>query len=420
MVVELIYDGATQSTKVQRKASSDPNIPVLSNSGAPVGLDEINYLWSARDELASIADSVITAQRTYDTSASNGRVIYTSFDGLNRSDFPQKTLANPSNFLDHLDVSDLAKAQALVNFIRGKEGITGLRNRTVDHDNDSLTPDIAWRLGDIMHSTPVAVGIPGEGYAVDYRDETYSAFVSQYRNRRNVVYVGANDGMLHAFNAGFWDYSTKTMSEDNSHVPGAGAVTSHPLGAELWAYVPRAALPHLKWLKDPNYPHTFYVDGEPLVFDANIFTPSAKHPYGWGTVLVVGIRFGGADYQVNLGGTPTDLYSSYSIFDITNPEVPPTLIAEISYSYLQFTINKPTVFKKRIRGAGSSFTSPTSNDWYLAFGSGPTDIDTATTTSSSNAHLFIYELVLSSPSVIPNKVSLSVSGGYVGEIAAVD
>src|SRR5690606_26613456 len=104
-------------------------------------------------------------------------------------------------------------------------------------------------------------------------DQTYAAFVQRYRNRRLVTYVGGNDGMLHAFNGGFYNYSSDAPGYLVRPV-GDTSVKAHALGAELWAYVPYNLLPHLKWLKDPNYSHVYYVDSKVHVFDVNIFSGS--------------------------------------------------------------------------------------------------------------------------------------------------
>src|SRR4030095_12001516 len=71
-----------------------------------------------------------------------------------------------------------------------------------------------WKLGDIISSTPVVVGAPRERYDVLYGDTTYGAFFKRYKDRRQVAYVGANDGMLHAFNAGFYTPGDDTSTSD--------------------------------------------------------------------------------------------------------------------------------------------------------------------------------------------------------------
>src|SRR3989454_12441414 len=124
------------------------------------------------------------------------------------------------------------------------------------------------------------------------------AFSQQSRTRRQVAYMGANDGMLHAFNVGFYHrgdeaattlevehgWSTRTAT-DNSSGP--------LLGQELWGFIPYQLLPHLQWLARADYTHVYYVDLKPKVTDARIFTPDADHPNGWGTVLIGGVPGGG-------------------------------------------------------------------------------------------------------------------------------
>jgi len=141
-----------------------------------------------------------------------------------------------------LGLNDLDKSNSenIVNFIRGEE-IPGMRSRMVEFDDDG--PKM-WRLGDIVSSSPTIVGAPSlnERYDLIYGDNSYEEFYEEYQNRRHVVYTGANDGMLHAFNAGFFDEETGSYSEISTGKP------SHPFGAELWSYVPYNLLPHLKWL----------------------------------------------------------------------------------------------------------------------------------------------------------------------------
>src|SRR5207247_9874058 len=90
---------------------------------------------------------------------------------------------------------------------RCESGEDGLRGRSVTarspHDVTSSAVQV-WKLGDIVDSTPTVVGSPKERFDVIYGDTTYSTFITQYKTRRQVAYVGANDGMLHAFNAGFF------------------------------------------------------------------------------------------------------------------------------------------------------------------------------------------------------------------------
>ena len=88
----------------------------------------------------------------------------------------------------------------------------GMRARQValDSNNDGVKDTATtWRLGDVIHSTPIPVSRPSEAYHLVYRDTTYAQFVNQYKNRRQVIYFGGNDGMVHAVNGGFYDSTNK-------------------------------------------------------------------------------------------------------------------------------------------------------------------------------------------------------------------
>jgi type IV pilus assembly protein PilY1 len=193
-------------------------------------------------------------------------------------------------------LATLAKRQ--VDFIRGADVGNATVCGVADHARSRVRGGVPWRLGDIVHSGPAVVGRPAENYHLVYGDRTYEAFARKYADRRQVVYSGANDGMLHAFNAGFaaGQRAAFDASSDDRVL--------FPLGMELWAYVPYNLLPHLRWLMRPDYGeklHVPYMDLEPRVFDVRIFfgpdgmTPQDDaHPDGWGTILVAGRRLGGA------------------------------------------------------------------------------------------------------------------------------
>lgn len=254
-----------------------------------------------------------------------------------------------------------------------------------------------WRLGDIAYSTPTAVGAPAEGYHLLYKDTSYQEFYSKYQKRRNVVYAGANDGMLHAFNGGFYDSYHKQFCREmatgydpldeltTNDTPCATTTSQPELGAELWAYVPYNLLPHLYWLTETTYSHIYYVDQKPRIFDARIFTSDTTHVNGWGTIMVVGMRFGGANITTDLDKTvstddatnPT-MKSAFLIFDITNPEDKPRLLGEISMPNMGFSTSYPTMVVMRDGDHDGAFEDYVSaapetgeNRWFLAFGSGP-------------------------------------------------
>jgi type IV pilus assembly protein PilY1 len=158
-------------------------------------------------------------------------------------------------------------------------------------------------LGAIIRSQAVYVAYPADGYRNNWpkladgtaapettatttptagtANVSYEQFSSDQSARKPVVYVAANDGMLHAFDA-----SQKT--------DGSNTTTS---GAELWAYVPRSAytnLGNLTLKKGFSFAPT--VDATPVtrdVFFATALSTPATTSGGWHTILVAGLGQGG-------------------------------------------------------------------------------------------------------------------------------
>ncbi|MDT8427359.1 MAG: PilC/PilY family type IV pilus protein [Pseudomonadales bacterium] len=125
-------------------------------------------------------------------------------------------------------------------------------------------------LGDIVNSDPRFVGIPSFRYPETIAPKSYAQFREHFANRQKMVYVGANDGMLHGF------------AEND--------------GRELLAYVPNAVYRNLAELSQPTYVHNFFVDGGPNIVDA--YLPGKTDSIsggvgGWKSVLVSGLSGGG-------------------------------------------------------------------------------------------------------------------------------
>ncbi|PTU33248.1 pilus assembly protein [Stenotrophobium rhamnosiphilum] len=368
-------------------------------------LADLHTLWDAGKRLSDLSD--VTTQRNYSAKADTGRHIFTYLDlnGDGAADSDEVKDFAPKNFgagsFGILNVPDAVSANALVNYVRGDESNNtklGMRNRTLDYNNDGATE--VMRLGDIVNSSPTEVGTPAEAFDLLYNDKSYGKFRSKYSQRRNMVYVGANDGMIHAFNAGF--YNSQTQSYE---LQGSKSETQHPLGSEIWAYIPYNLLPHLYWLQSKNYDHVWYMDAKPRVFDARIFSDDETHPGGWGTVMAIGMRFGGAPISLNVranakgfsnftskGAPITALTqrSAYVLMDITDPEQQPTLIAELTdpTDNMGFTTSYPTVAAFRSNGSED-------DQWYLIFGSGPepsTSKNSFTATTKRSAKLYVYDL----------------------------
>lgn len=425
-VVEIYFDEDDRVTRF-RRFTGDP-AGGISVDDLPI--DDLNTLWNAREQLSSLTNNEALTQRTYTTSAAEGRHIITFLD-YDRDGIPDANEVQPfvpGTFVSNsttgnfgiLNVQTTADAARVVNFVRGGEvaANSGLRQRELNYDGSPDGSQEVQRLGDIVQSTPTVVGTPAEAFDLLYSDQTYAQFRDRYRNRRNVVYVGANDGLLHAFNGGFFNAETTSFRT----TPLTGTATAHPLGSELWAYAPYNLLPHLTWLTDSDYPHVWYVDGKPRAFDARIFPDDATHPNGWGTVLVVGMRLGGApitlsrpssatsgrpsmttnQYRDSLSrhgavGTSTAINnftlttrSAFIVLDVTNPEVPPTLLAEISSPNLRFTTSFPTAVS--VGRTENNPGTPPVNDWYLVFGSGPAENTLTGAPPTAAAGLFLWNL----------------------------
>lgn len=185
-------------------------------------------------------------------------------------------MSNPS--LDALNVSDTGANR--LNFLRGQAGINGFRNRLITE------------LGDVVNSAPAYVGEPAFNYPDNLEAASYYAFRAAHASRTPMIYVGANDGMLHAFDASYtWVDNDPAVDSDgdgnftNDHDATANTATS---GKEALAYVPGKIYSKLAQLTRPAYDtnHRFFVDGSPTVVDT--FYSSA-----WHTTLVASLGAGG-------------------------------------------------------------------------------------------------------------------------------
>ncbi|MDR1648075.1 MAG: hypothetical protein LBR88_08600 [Zoogloeaceae bacterium] len=168
-------------------------------------------------------------------------------------------------------------------------------------------------LGDIVNSAPLFVGSDDFGFAnafglspdmrTKYRQRKRS---SAFLTRPEVLYVGANDGMLHAFAAQanvtlppepneIYNYKDGTPDSSDATVglPAGSRDSANDFtedgGKEYFAYVPGSLLDRLRDLSSPAYSHQYYVDGTPTVSDAWIGNK-------WNTVLVGSTGAGGSAY----------------------------------------------------------------------------------------------------------------------------
>ena len=206
----------------------------------------------------------------------------------------------------------------LVNYIKGD------RSKEGASDTDYRTRDT--RLGDIVNSTLVYVGAPKLNWpnydstaTAKFGSSTknYSAFKSgSAASRKPMLYVGANDGMLHGFNAD--DSDAKVGEEAVAFIPSSVTSTEDKAG--------------LHYLAMSDYAHKFYVDATPVVSD--VYINSA-----WRTVLVGGLRSGGRGLFALDITNPTNFAASaakaesFVLWEFNNSND-----ADFGYSY-----SKPTI-----------------------------------------------------------------------------
>lgn len=228
----------------------------------------------------------------------NFRDIYTSeMDGSGGVDFDTGLSGPHKSLVD----SDVSRANKIIRYVRG-EDITGFRDR------DNI-------LGDIVNSRPVFVGQSNEGWANLSAGQgggsSYFSFVESKESKTDAVYLGANDGMLHAFNA------------DN--------------GDELFGFVPRAVFSKLGELTKDPYAHQFFVDGQQVVRDA--------HDGSWKRVLVGTLGAGGRGVY------------AIDVTDANNPEILWEMNSDDDDD-IGFTFGEPII------------TRLGDNDWVAIFGNG--------------------------------------------------
>lgn len=373
---------------------ADSTTPTVGNQE----LRDIKSIWEAGKKLAltpSTSRNIVTW-----VDLNNDKVV----DANEQMAF---TTANSTTLSPYLraTATGVNTADNIINFIRG-DAIAGMRFRTMDVQSGPSSVQAVWKYGDPIHSPPTLVGIPQSNFHLAYGDSSYLNFYRTYRNRRQVIYVGANDGMLHAFNGGYYhsgdDPSTTTKIENGWFTKNPADNSTGPdLGAELFAYVPYELLPQLRFLTEAQYSHVYYVDLKPKVYDVRIFTPDADHPDGWGTILVGGFRLGGSCGQcqvgagappltVNINGTNQTFYSAFFVLDITNPEVTPKLLISFSDAGLGLTTSAPAL--ARVNPSSDATTDGTNAKWYLLFGSGPNGYNADLSVGNQTAKLYAIDL----------------------------
>ncbi|MBZ4642693.1 MAG: Tfp pilus assembly protein tip-associated adhesin PilY1-like protein [Deferribacteraceae bacterium] len=320
-------------------------------SGDGYNLKNLNPIWSAASVLKN-------------TNAENRKIAYNKDCTVNCTYTLDNNFINTNsdtvNYISNVWGLDTSSTEKLINFIRGID-YSDTRSRN--------TGSGVYKLGDIINSTPIVLkNQQVNAYDLIYNDSTYHSFVNSdiVTKRENLLFVGANDGMLHAFASG----KIKDSSDSNS-VAEVYPDNNTSLGQELWAFIPKNALPYLQWyFEEGKACHVPKVDYRFMLIDASIGDEQDKKD-SWRTVLIGMMGFGGKKII-------TDNTYSSSIFaiDVTTPEQP-KLLWEYQLPDNTLTLSYPSIIRQGDKTSKGS--------WYLVVGSGPLDPDGKNFLSTSNS-----------------------------------
>lgn len=350
-VIQFFFDQGEGEVKVKKYSDAD-------GDGSP---DTLCGMFKLDDVRSLFRVGYLLWKR--DLSASP-RTLYTS-SGTSLIEFSP---SNAGSLQAALGVATVDEARAIIEYVHGYD-ISGLRERSATLGGETHV----WKLGDIVSSTPKLLSqLPLNSYHLStpagYADSSYYDYINAegYKNR-GMVFFGANDGMLHAVKIGRLEFSW-----DGKGSYEIARISGEEIGKEAWAFIPRHALPYLRYLSDPLYCHLSYVDLTPYIFDASINggDKDTKTMSSWRTILIGGMGLGGASRDH--GSSCSDCvkaplpgigFSSYFALDVTDPENP-TLLWEFADPDLGFSTSGPAVVR---------IGHPLKNGrWFVVFGSGPT------------------------------------------------
>ncbi len=316
--------------------------------------------------------------------------------------------ANVSCIIRYLRGEDLSSDSSCPDYVK--------RTREVDIANfcPGASGVRTWRIGDIINSTPSVVSSePVNIYHLRYNDTTYLQYIrtNAYKNRTSFLFVGANDGMLHAFRVG---RTVQTGDQDKPiRLVNAHNTTSNDLvGREEWAFIPRNALPYLVWYGNPNYCRVPTVDYRTVVFDASINgrANEDKTVSSWRTILIGTMGFGGKSITTSAGTFSSSVFALDLTDWLNGTSSRPTLLWEVRLPDGTLTTSYPAVVR---------LGDPNKNgEWYVVIGSGP--LNPEGTSFTSQPKLYFIDL---RDGRIVREVNIPAPSGVsfaVGDIAVVD
>lgn len=296
---------ATGGTGSQSSISSTSNTYYYE-----AGLNTSDWSGSLIQRLISVSGSSVslgTAQWNAQTklTSDSGRQIITSSDGIGMgAAFLWSGLTGTQqSALKSSSGESTATTQLKLSYLRGNAGNEGT-------GSSQFRPRTTTKLGDIVNSSPQYVGAPSTASSnINYQESSYKTFATNYASRTPIVYVGANDGMLHAFDA------------------------TNSGGTEKLAFLPNAAISNLNQLPSNAYAHAFYVDAPPVIADVKNSSGS------WMTLLAGGMGAGGqALYALDVTNPANFLESQAS--NLVKWEFSSAADSDLGYTFGQPAIAK--------------------------------------------------------------------------------
>jgi len=284
-------------------------------------------VWSASEQLDNVVSEGKRLIVSYDPDAKEG-ILFDYDNGLTATQQAWFEGDEPTNRGADYGDGDAVWGDERIDFLWGDVSLEGARfDRGELRERDGL-------LGDFANSTPRYVGIP-QGIKRDFEPyptaigTLYSEFKDSYIDRADLVYAGANDGMLHGFSA--------------------------TTGREVFAFAPNKTMDDLYQYTLPSYIHEMSVDGSPGINDVFMTDGGVEQ---WKTVLMGGYRAGGKGYYA---------------LDITNPatftqsQMPDNVMWEFTDAdddRLGLTFSTPNIVMSNAKYASGN------HRWISLFGNG--------------------------------------------------
>lgn len=187
---------------------------------------------------------------------------------------------------------------------------------------DQISRGVIDIMGDVIDSSPAVVEYNLTADLIKTLPTTLAnVATTDGKTRFRVIFVGTNQGVLHAFGEVSWEVNLETDSTKAANYITRGVVD------ELWAFIPTDILPYINYYQDPTKLHRSGVNGVPIIYHLDL-PASGKlagngkiDPNEWALVLF-GLGKGGRSYygidirnpiSPQLGESETDLFSGWAL-----------------------------------------------------------------------------------------------------------